>query len=589
MSGSERVVLDPNELRADGTAAIDWYFPSPDGRLLAYGISESGSEISTLYVLDVDSGKHLPDTIWTGRGASVVWQPDGSAFSYTRYPAPGTVPKADENYYRKAYHHVLGTDPARDPLVAGEGRPKEEWLALIASKEDRFLFQYRSLDWSQNDLFVRPIAGGEWTPVAVGLDGRTEGDAIGDQVVLLTGVGAPRYRVVAAPVATPGPEHWRVVVPEGEGVIRHLVLAGGLVVVHRMTNAHSAVEAWTLEGTRVAVAPLPALGTVSDLRAGQGAEVYFAFESYVFPEVVARWDLGNGFEVVERPEIDFAFDDYETEQVWFASKDGTRIPMFVVHRKGLAKDGTHAALLHGYGGFNIAKTPTFQRDRLVWLARGGVYAEACLRGGGEFGRAWHQAGRLENKQNVFDDFVAAGEALIRFGYASPNRLAIDGRSNGGLLTGACLTQRPDLYRAVVVGVPLLDMLRYQDFQIARLWIPEYGSSENEGQFAFLRAYSPYHNVRAGVPYPATLLHTGDTDSRVDPMHARKMTALLQSASGGDGPILLRVDRSAGHGQGKPITKKLEESADVYTFLLWQTGLLRVPSASSSRTSSAPVR
>ncbi len=589
MTAEERVVLDPNLLKEDGSAALDWFHASQDGRLLAYGVSEAGDEISTLYLLDVDSGELLADRIRTGRAAAVAWDPDGRGFLYTRYPEPGTVPKGDENYFRRVYHHRLGADPKSDPLVAGEGRPREEWAAVSLSQDGDFVFLSRSLDWAKQDLFVRAAGETAWRPAADGLDGQTSGDVHDTTLVLRTNVGAPRYRIVRAPVAAPGPERWTEVVPEGDGVIRDMVLAGDRIVLHRMVDAHSRVEAYDLSGRRVAEAPLPALGTVRDLERGRdGREVFFRFESFVFPEIVARWDFGDRLETIEQAHVDFDFASFETKQLWVRSKDGTRVPLFVVHRKGLALDGSHATLLHGYGGFDIAETPQFQRNRLVWLSRGGVYAHACLRGGGEFGRAWHEAGRLERKQNVFDDFIACAEELVRLGYTRPERLAIDGRSNGGLLTGACLTQRPDLYQAAIVGVPLLDMLRYHRYSIARLWIPEYGSAENASQFAFLRAYSPYHNVRPGTDYPAVLLHTGEADSRVDPLHARKMTALLQSTTTGDRPILFRIDRRAGHGQGKPLTQSIEENADIYAFLLWQTGLLVEPGTGAGRSAPSPA-
>jgi prolyl oligopeptidase len=591
MQARERVVLDPNGFREDGTAALDWFHPSPDGRLLAYGVSEAGDEISTLYLLDVDSGKLLADRIRTGRACALAWDPDHNGFLYTRYPEPGSVPKGDENYFRRVYHHRLGTDPKDDPLVAGEGRPREEWVDVSLAQGGQYVLMTRSLDWAKNDLLLRRAGESAWREAAVGLDGQTTGDVSGEILVLRTNVGAPRGRVVRAPVATPGPEHWREIVPESEGVLQEMVVAGDRIVLHSMVDACSQVEVFDLDGKRLALAPLPTLGTVRDVGRGRdGKEVFFHFESFVFPDMVARWDLGKRLETIEQAKVDLDLSAFETKQLWYESKDGTRVPLFVAHRKGIPLDGSHAALLSGYGGFDISKTPVYQRNRLVWLSRGGIYAEACLRGGGEFGRAWHEAGRLERKQNVFDDFQAAAEALIRRGYTTPSRLAIDGRSNGGLLTGACLVQRPDLYRAVVVGVPLLDMLRYHLFSIARLWIPEYGSSEDPEQYRFLKAYSPYQNARQDVDYPAVLLHTGEADSRVDPMHARKMTALLQASTTSDRPILFRIERRGGHGQGKPLTKSLDENADIYTFLLWQTGFLAEPGATApARSSSVGAR
>ncbi len=581
MKAKERVILDPNQFSADGTVAVDWAFPSPDGALYLYGRSSSGSEMSTLHVLDVATGSELPDTIPDTRGASVAWAKDGRAFYYVRHPAAGSVPKGDEYYYQRVYFHRLGADPKDDLLIAGDGRSKEEWVGVAASSDWRYVFLSRSLDWAKNDLFLRPLDGGkDFVPVAVGLDGQVGGDTHGDTLYLRTNVGAPRYRIVRAPVARPGPESWVDVIPEGAGVIEDFGLAGDRLVVQVLENAHSRLFLYDLGGRRLAEVALPALGTVSGLSTDPDRrEAFFQFSSYAYPTAVLRLDADTGaLERVEQLDPGVDLGDLVTEQVWFASKDGTRVPMFVVHKRGLAKDGSSPALLTGYGGFEISERPVFTRSFVPWLERGGVCAVANLRGGGEFGRAWHEAGRLANKQNVFDDFIAAAECLVRDGYTRPARLAIEGASNGGLLTGACVVQRPDLFQAAVVGLPLLDMLRYHKYSIARLWIPEYGSADDPAQFPFLYAYSPYHHVTAGTDYPAVLLRTADSDSRVEPIHAMKMTARLQAATTGTRPILLRRETKAGHGHGKPVSKQIDETLDVMTFLMWQTGMLPDPAA-----------
>jgi len=582
MKQGEKALVDPNTWSADGTVAMDWNYPSPDGALLAYGRSESGSERTTLHLLDVKTGQELADQIPNTRATGLAWKKDGSGFYYNRYPAPGSVPEGDDNYYRKVYFHKVGDDPAKDEMIYGEGRPKEEWTEAYASSDSRYLFVTRSIDWAKNDLFFRPLDGGkELTPIAVGLDGKVDADVMGDRLILKTDIGAPRYRLATASLEHP--DQWTDLVPESEGVIQDFVVVGDRLVVETLENAHSRLYLYDAQGKRLSEIKLPTLGTLGGLSGDRdGKDAYFSFDSFAYPPAVFRLDVKAGtMSKIEQLDPGVDLSNIEAEQVWFASKDGTRVPMFVVHRKGLAKDGSHRAVLTGYGGFEISQVPHFSRNAVPWIERGGIYASANLRGGGEFGRAWHEAGRLERKQNVFDDFIAAAEYLVKQGYTAKDRLAISGGSNGGLLTGAMVVQRPDLFRAAIVAVPLLDMLRYQKFSIARLWIPEYGSAEDAKQFPFLYAYSPYQHVRPGTDYPAVLLTTAESDSRVAPIHAMKMAARLQAATSGTRPILLRVEPKAGHGQGKPVSKTIEEAADTYSFLLWQTGGSKAGTAGGS--------
>jgi prolyl oligopeptidase len=578
MKRDEQVLLDPNTMSTDGTVAVDWQYPSPSGDLFAYGRSSSGSERSTLHLVDIQ-GKERPDRIPDTRSSGLAWQKDERAFYYVRYPAAGSVVAGDENYFRRVYYHRLGSDYREDPLIYGEGRPKEEWLDVYSSSDWRYVFLFRSLDWSKNDLFLRPSDGGkEFVAVAAGLDGRVQGDVTGNTLVLLTNIGAPRYRIVKAPLASPGPEHWKEIVPEGEGVIENFQLAGDRLIVQVLENAHSRIYLYDLDGKRLGEVRLPTLGTVTDLTGDPGGrEAYFSFSSFAYPITVFRLDPATAqTRIVEQLDLGIDLTAYETSQVWYVSKDGTRVPMFIVSKKGLEKTGDRPAWLTGYGGFELNTAPTLVRSALPWLDAGGIYCSACLRGGGEFGREWHEAGRLGKKQNVFDDFIAAAEYLIREKYTRPSRLVLQGASNGGLLVGACLVQRPDLFQAALVQVPLLDMLRYQLFSIARLWIPEYGSADDPQQFQWLYAYSPYHHVVAGTNYPAVLLSTAESDSRVAPIHALKMAARLQAASSGDRPILLRVETKAGHGQGKPISKLIDETLDHLLFAMWQTGMIHSP-------------
>jgi prolyl oligopeptidase len=570
-----RPVLNPNEFSPDGTVALDWWFPSPDGALVAYGKSCSGDEKSTLFVRDVKTGEDLPLAIPHTRSNSVAWDADGHGFYYLRFPEPGSVPAGDENYYRHVYYHKLGTDWRSDPKVFGEGRPKEEWPRIRDSSDYRYLLLTVGRGWSEQDLYIRRADEAEFRPVAVGLPMLLSGDVLGDRLFLLINHEAPRYRVVVTDPANPGPETWKEVIPEQTGVIESMHIIGGKLVVSIMENAYSRLCVYETDGKISTEIELPTLGSVSAIHGRpDAAELFFRFESFTYPPTIFRYDLGtHQMTEVDRMEVDLDLSQYESKQVWFNSKDGTRVPMFVTHRKNLELNGNNPTVLCGYGGFNNSVTPSFIRHPLPFLDAGGVYALANLRGGGEFGEAWHRAGQLENKQNTFDDMIAACEKLIADKYTRPQRLALRGGSNGGLLVGAMVTQRPDLFKAAYCAVPLLDMVRYHRFSIARLWIPEYGSAEDPKQFKYLHAYSPYHHVKPGVEYPAVLFTTAESDSRVDPMHARKMTALLQAASGSDNPILLWVEKKAGHGKGKPLDKRIAEYVDSWVFFMWQLGML----------------
>ena len=571
-----RVVLDPNTFSADGTVALDWMFPSPDGSLVAYGVSPNGSEMSTLKVLDVASGKLLPDEISRTRACSVAWEPSGRAFWYVRYPARGTVPPGDEMYNRKVYRHALGDDPEHDPMMFGEGRPKTDWLGVSESEDGRYAILSSSTDWIKNDLYLKRFGDDSpIIPLAVGLDGRTDAAIFGDRVILHANAGHPRYRVLATDLGHLDPSDWKEIIPEpDEAVIQSIMVVDGKLAVLSRALAVSSLAIHDLDGKALRKIPMPTLGTVAGLGGEwDGRELFYSFQSFLYPSTVFRLpDLRGEPVVVDRSTARVNPDDYEVRQVRYSSKDGTSVPMFILTKKGLAPEGKAPALLYGYGGFDISLTPIYDADLRVWLDRGGVYAIANLRGGGELGREWHAAGRLGKKQNVFDDFIAAAEFLIKDGYTNPSKLAIEGGSNGGLLVSACLTQRPELFRAVLCAVPLCDMLRYHRFSIARNWVPEYGSSDDPEAFGWLRAYSPYHRVKPGEVFPAVMLLTGESDTRVEPMHAYKMAARLQAATASDRPILLRVEAKAGHGAGKPLAKRIEEDADKWTFLFEQLGM-----------------
>ncbi len=573
--GEDRTVVDPNALDPGGTVALDWYYPSDDGRLLAYGLSENGSEQSVLHVLEVDSGVARPDRIPHTRAADLAWLPDATGFYYTRYPAPGDAPEGEEHYHRAVHFHRLGSDPAGDPLVFKPAE-KEHWPGVGISPDGRWLVIGVARTFDQTDLYLQDRRSGA-PPVAVAKDlpASFEGEVAHGRLFMRTNLEAPTYRLYTVDPERPGREHWREIVPpRADAVLEGVRVSARHLALSYLERASSRLRLADHRGGGLREVALPAIGSLFGAGAEwDGSELFYGFSSYTVPPGVYRVDLETGAaELWRGVEADVDPGRYEVGQVWFRSRDGTEVSMFLVHRAGLRRDGTSPAYLTGYGGFNISMTPAFSRSLLLWLESGGVVAIPNIRGGGEYGERWHQEGMLGRKQNSFDDFIAAAEWLIAQGYTTSARLAAAGGSNGGLLMGAVLTQRPELFRAVVVQVPLLDMLRYHRFLIARLWIPEYGSAEDPAQFPWLRAYSPYHHVRDGVAYPAVLLATAESDTRVDPMHARKMAARLQAATSSSRPVLLRLESRAGHGAGKPLNKVLEELTDTWAFVFSELGV-----------------
>jgi prolyl oligopeptidase len=579
VDGTDRVLVDVNKLAADGTLALDWWVPSDDGKYVTYGTSPSGSELSTLHIIETATGKLLPDSIERTRAASIAWKLDNSGFFYTRYPQKGEVPEGEEVYHRRVFYHALGSDPANDPLVFGKELAPEDWPGVDLSNDGRWLLISVEQGWTKSELYVQDLRDGK-EPVRItqGKNFLYGGQIYNGKIFITTNEDAPKYRLFVVDAASVARPNWKEIIPESDAIFQGAAIVNGQLLAQYEKNASSQLKIFHTNGNAVGEVQLPQIGTIGGIGGKWNRkEVFFKFSSFIMPDSVYQVDLAshgtNLWGKVAAPRIDPA--QYEVKQNWFNSKDGTRVPMFVFYKKGLELNGKNPTQLTGYGGFNVSNTPEFRGDRFAWLERGGVYAVANLRGGAEFGEAWHRAGMLDKKQNVFDDFIAAAEYLIEQKYTDKEHLAIRGGSNGGLLMGAVLTQRPDLFRAVVCQVPLLDMLRYQNFQIAKLWIPEYGSSDDPKQFDWLYAYSPYHHVKEHTEYPAILFMTADTDTRVDPMHAKKMAALMQSeaANGKDPerPILLRVDTKAGHGAGKPIAKQIDELVDIYSFLLWQVG------------------
>jgi prolyl oligopeptidase len=579
-TGGEKVLVDPNVLDKQGLVTLDWWYPSDDGKLLAYGLSKEGTEMSTLYIMNTETGEKLPDVITRTRYTGLSWKGDNSGFYYTRLPEPGSVPEGEENYHRHVYYHQLGRDPDKDPKVFGEGRDMTEWQHISFSNDDRNLLLSTSIGWATSDLYFQPlksapgaIKADDFIPIAVGLDALFSGTAVGENLYLHTNYQAPRYRMLKVDLKNPDKENWEGLIPEEEAILQQVEVVGDWLVAQYMEKASSRLKIFSLSGKYLKDIELPALGSVYGLGGEwDGSEIVFVYNSYFIPPTMYRYDLlTDQLSILDQVETDIDTTAYQVKQVWYESKDGTKVSMFLVHKKGLKLNGENPTLLTGYGGFNSAQTPVFQRNTFLWLERGGVFAEANLRGGSEYGEEWHKAGMLGNKQNTFDDFIAAGEWLVSNGYTKPSKLAIFGGSNGGLLVGAAMTQRPDLFKVVICWNPLLDMVRYHNFLIAKLWVPEYGSPEDSVQFQWLYAYSPYHRVVDGTHYPATLFLTADSDSRVDPMHAVKMTARVQAANSSDAPIMLRFDTKAGHA-GAPLSKTIQEYSDIWSFVFWQLGV-----------------
>ncbi len=543
-----RPILDPNTASAAATVSLDWWWPSRDARLLAFGYSDHGDEWSTLHVLDVATGQRLVEAIPRTRYASVLWDADNSGFHYTRYPSPGQVPAGEEFYGRKVYHHRLGTPHTLDTLVFGDGLPLHDMVSVHGSDDGRHLIYTVNHGWSSNDVYL------DGKPLFVGRDALYDVQMAGGQMYVMTNEAAPRWKIAD-------------VLPEGEDVLQEFAIAGDYLVTSYLHDAAARLTVHRrADGALLHEVALPdELGTVGTLTADPARpEAYFTYSSFTRPPMLLRLDPATG-----ATETVFAVQaptrPVSVVREFYQSRDGSRIPMFIVRPAAVAA-GPQPTVLTGYGGFNIARTPSWDPAVHAW---GGTFALACLRGGSEYGETWHRAGMRENKQNVFDDFIAAGEHLCRAGYTTPRLLGIEGRSNGGLLVGAALTQRPDLFGAVVCGVPLLDMLRFDRYLIAALWNSEYGAPGDPAAYRWLAAYSPYQHVRDGVSYPAVLFFTAASDTRVHPMHARKTAARLQAASASGRPVLLRVEFEAGHGVGKPVHKVIEEQADVWGFLAWQ--------------------
>ncbi len=566
-----RAVLDPNGLSADGTTAVTAIFPSPDGSLLAYAVSVHGSDRQVIRIRRVTGGIDLDDRVEWVKFASIAWTRDGSSFYYLRFPEPGSVPPEDEQYFGRIYLHRLGQPQSMDALVFEKADEKEVVPLVHVTADDRYAVITAQRGASDDsEIYLVDRAAGTTRALFTGFDAAYDViEFAGGRLYFRTTRDAARGRVISIDPDDPSAEPREVIAESPHRLSGALITRDGLVCVY-LENASDRIRRFDLSGAPQGEIELPGIGSIVTIDGeSDGADVVFVFTSFVDPPNARVYRGGKVFRL--KAEATYRSDPggrtvpYQTTQVWYPSKDGTKVSMFLVHREGIARDGDRPVLLSGYGGFNINRTPAFDPGNFPFLDRGGVFALANLRGGGEYGEEWHRAGMLERKQNVFDDFIAAAEFLIAGGYTRPERVAIEGGSNGGLLVGAVMLQRPDLFGAVLCRVPVADMLRYHLFTVGRFWIPEYGSADDPEQFAYLLRYSPYHNVRDGVRYPPTLVMTADTDDRVDPGMAKKFAARLQAEAGG-GPFLIRVETKAGHGAGKPIAKVIDEEADMLAFL-----------------------
>jgi prolyl oligopeptidase len=580
--GQSRVILDPNSLDKAGLITLAWFTPSQNARLVAFGIYRSGDENSVCHILDVDSGKWLADEI-DGKVEDVAWLPDSSGFFYHRL--------ADVNnpYSGQIRFHHLGDNPHDDKLLFEQyktGPLATTWGPFAnISRDARWMTLGYWTSTKSNDLAVVDLdlwrRSGKFVPVdiAKGLDAKFDGEITGDTLLMQTTLNAPNGRVIAVDLDHPEQSRWREIIPEQrDASIDETSLARGVLAVKYLENAATRIRLFDLDGAHGRDLPLPGIGSASLHTNEDRTETFLEFESFNFPPSIYRVDLADGSSSLwDKPNVPVDPSSVVVDQITYSSKDAAQVSMFIVHGKGVKLDGNNPTVLSAYGGFGLSETPYFSATLFPLFEDGGIYAVANIRGGGEHGESWHTAGMLANKQNSFDDFIAAAQYLIDRKYTRPQRLAIVGASNGGLLMGAVLTQRPDLFSAVVSKVPLLDMLRYQSFLMARYWVPEYGSAENADQFSYLLKYSPYQNVKPGAKYPAVLFTAGEHDARVHPSHAMKMAALLQASTDSDPsikPILLWVDRDAGHGMGKPLNLRIRDVTDSTLFIKWQLGVLK---------------
>lgn len=576
LGGTLHEFLDPNKLSTDGTVALQDISFSKDGKHMAYVISRSGSDWQEIYVKDVATGKLLPDHIEWAKFGGAKWC--GNGFYYSAYDAPEKGKEySSKNEIHKIYYHKIGTPQSQDVLFYQNPTQPLRFYSVSLNKEETIMFLYESGAGSGMNLYVRDlrVPNSQFIQMTSNMDLQYNPiGTVGDNIYLLTNDGAPKGRIMVANVHKPGFKDWKELVGETKNVLENAQFAADKLVLSYSKDASTHLYVYSLDGKELNEIKLPTVGRASFSGERGQKECFYSFASFTVPGAIYQYDIAqNKSSVYTEPKVKFNLTQYTTEQVFFNSKDGTRVPMFLTYRKGLKRNGKNPVLIYGYGGFNVSLSPNFSSMRIPFLENGGVYVQVNLRGGSEYGEEWHVAGTKMQKQNVFDDFISAAEWLVSNHFTSKEHIAIMGGSNGGLLVGACMTQRPDLFKVCIPQVGVMDMLRYHKFTIGWNWAPDYGTSEDsKAMFDYLRAYSPLHNLKKGVSYPATLVTTADHDDRVVPAHSFKFAATLQECQGGTAPVLIRIDSKAGHGSGKPLAKQLEEQADIYSFIMWNLGM-----------------
>lgn len=573
-----KVLLDPNTLSDDGTVALSSLGISKDGKYLAYGISRGGSDWNEIYVMNIETGETLSDHINWVKFSGISWK--GEGFFYSSYDEPKDGDElSGQNRFHKVYYHILGTPQKQDLLIfEDKENPLRNFYAYL-TEDERFLLVGETESTSGNALYaakLHELTNINFTKIAEGFDYDYQViDNIDDELLMLTNHEAPNKKLVLTKYDNADPAHWKDIIPEKENVLEGASLVGELLIAQYLKDASSKAYFYKPDGTFVRELELPAIGTLAGFNGKKNKNTaFYGFTSFTFPSSVYKYNVTTGkSELMHKSEVDFEPDNYTTNQVFYESKDGTKVPMFIVHKKGIKMDGNNPTMLYGYGGFNISLTPSFSISRSAFIEQGGIYVMVNLRGGGEYGKGWHEAGILLDKQNVFDDFIYAAKYLIKNNYTSSDKLAIIGGSNGGLLVGACMMQQPQLFKVAIPIVGVMDMLRYHNFTIGWAWAADYGrSDDNEEMFKYLYGYSPLHNIKKGVDYPATLAITADHDDRVVPAHTFKFMATLQEYNSSKNPVLVRIETKAGHGAGKPTDKQISEAADMYSFIMFNLGM-----------------
>jgi prolyl oligopeptidase len=576
LKGESRIFLDPNTLSADGTTSLGEYSVSKDGKYFAYALSKAGSDWSEIYVKETSTGKDLDDKLEWIKFSGISWK--GNGFYYSRYDKPLKGSElSSKNEFHKIYYHTLGQPQSADIKVYENREYPLRNYGAVTTHDEQYLIRVETETTSGNSLYVKDLNDGKGGFIQITDGFRFDYSVIhnqGDKFLILTNDDAPRYRLIEVDLKNPSRENWKTIVAENPDVLKQADVAGGKIVAQYMKDATSQAVIYAMDGSLLHTVQLPAPGTLSGFEGNSDENLaFFSFASFTIPPTVYTYDIAkNKSEVLYQPEMDFDGSGFVSEQVFYTSKDGTKIPMFIVHKPGLKMDGSNPVYLYGYGGFNVSLTPSFSVSRLLFIEQGGIFAMANLRGGGEYGEDWHKAGTKLQKQNVFDDFIAAAEYLIAEKYTRPDKIAIAGGSNGGLLVGACMTQRPDLFGVALPAVGVMDMLRFHKFTIGWAWTGDYGSSADSTEFHYLKAYSPLHNLKPGKCYPATLVTTADHDDRVVPAHSFKFAATLQEHQSCNNPTLIRIETNAGHGAGKPVSKMIEEATDIWAFTMYNLGM-----------------